>query len=522
MPKHPGMHRHSYIFALLFIVSFAANPSSALSQIGHYVVIMPTHISEGEYAGDYDLKAAKVQGDGVVSWGNLAPKPISEMPVREFGAAAAPDGKDGLYLAYTIEHTDEENLGDRDIILRRIDKDGNDVWDNPETGPMLLLAQSSHFEENPRVVRVGDGLVVFYEVRYSDAEHEGDIDVAAIRINADGAPSWENATWVANTPAVERIAGVYSDGYGNAIALIQKRNSDAENPSHDLELVQVAQDGTAGWKAENSPSRTVAGSPHDERNAALIPDGNGGAYIAYEIRYVSGSRNNDIDIIAQHINGDGHRSWIDPTSPPIVSSNSRALEQNPSIARDSLGLIVAFQMEFQPGSAETETESLKMIGTQRLDSHGKAIWNSGERAQVLLARNRVVHNPIVLTDNSGDAFVLMTGTDSVTGDNDVFIQKLNRDGARQWGQKGYAIPAFNGPMPEDDPTGFTDKYGGIVVFAVQQPTYRVDPSTSKDSTIVAQRLNSRGERSWGTGTETNLTVTRGEIGDHLPTVVQSR
>ncbi len=526
MRKLLAMNRLRHIFVLFTLLGLGLNAIPALSQIGHYVVIMPTLISSGDYAGDYDIKAAKVQGDGLVGWGGTAPKPLSEMPVREFWPTAVADGNDGFFLAYTIEHTDSENLGDRDILIRRIDKDGNDIWDNQESGPMLLLAQSSHFEERPHMVAAGDGLIVFYEVRYSDAEHEGDVDVAAIRVNPDGTIPWESAAWIANTKNVEKIVGAYSDGYGNAVVLVQttvrSSGENSEESTHDLLLYRVGQTGTTGWNADASQSQIVAGSLHDERNATLTPDGKGGAFIAYELRYITGPRKGDVDIIAQHVNADGHRSWIDPAAPPVVSSNARAKELYPSIATDSLGVIVSFQMEFEPNSAESKTEGFKMVGVQRLDHNGKAVWNNGERAQVMLAKNRTVERPSVLTDGTGSAFVLMIGRDTVTGDNDVFIQKIDKDGTRQWGQKGYAIPAFSGPMPETSPTGFTDKYGGLVVFAVQQATYRVATSSTNDSTIVAQRLNDRGERSWGTGNETNLTVTRGELGDYMPTVVQCR
>lgn len=510
---------------LTALLAFAFTANSVYAQIGEYVVLMPTPISSGKYAGDYDIKGAMVRGDGFVTWGNISPKSLCEMPVREFGPSAAGDGNGGLFLCYTIEHTDSQNLGDRDIVIRRVNAEGNDVWENPETGPVILLAQSSEFEEHPRVIKVDDGVVVLYEVRYSGGDHNGDVDVAAVRVKTDGTIAWEGAVWVANTDNSEWIAGACSDGQGNILVLVEsgKNTADTAHMNRSLSLYRIAADGTVGW--ENAPGKelVIAGSAHDERNGVIVADQDGGAYIAYEIFYNSGARKGDVDIIAQHVTPQGIRSWVDPAAPPVVSSNARAAERAPSIAADSLGIVVAFEMDFQADSATPRSRPLKVIGAQRLDKNGKAQWNNGERAQVMLAKNRVVNTPQVFSDKSDGVYVLMEGLDTLTGDRDVFIQKLDEKGERLWGDKGYAIPVFNGPMPEQQAAAFPDNYGGLVVIAVQPPKYRVATSatTSADSTIVAQRLNDLGKTVWG-DSESNLIVTRCELGDHLPTVVQSK
>lgn len=514
--------RPGALLPLLFVIALAAD--SARAQIGEYVVLMPTPITSGKYAGDYDIKGAMIRGDGFATWGNISPKAICEMPVREFSPAAAGDGNGGLLLCYTIEHTDSENLGDRDIAIRRLDAEGNDLWDLPETGPVLLPAQSSQFEEHPHVVRTGNGVIVLYEVRYSDGDHNGDVDVAAIRVNDDGTIPWEGAVWVASTDNSERIAGAGADANGNVLVLIEsgKNTTDTANPNRSLSLRRITPDGKTGWNGEEGKEIVIAGSPHDERNGVIASDGEGGAYIAYEVAYTSGARRGDVDIIAQHVTATGERSWIDPTAPPVVSSNARAVERFPSIIADSLGIIVTFEMDFQADSATPRSRPLKVIGVQRMNKSGKAVWNNGERAQVLLAKNRVVSAPQAISDRSGEVYVMMEGLDTVTGDRDVFIQKLDREGNRQWGEKGYAVPVFNGPMPEEGATAFADNYGGLVVVAVQPPKYRVAAATpSPDSTIVAQRLNDLGKAVWGDG-ESNLIVTRCELGEHGPTVVQSK
>ena len=507
-----------FVFAL-FLLSYPLLTIQA--QIDHYVVLIPTHTSSGQYAGDYDIKGTKLLADGYIKWGAGTPKSLSEMPVKEYDPTAIPDGEDGLFLTYTIEHTDTVNQGDRDVIIRRIDSDGNDIWNDSSSGPVLLLAQSVHIEEHPKIVPTGEGVIVFYEIEYTSGKYKGEKDIAAVRVDRDGSLAWEKAVWIANSDNYETIVDAWPDNQGNAIVLFEKNT--ASSPSaHNSDLVatRISQDGEIGWGTNENLYTTIAGSPHSEQNAVTVPDGEGGAFIAYELRYVSGSRNGDVDIIAQHLAHSGKRLWVDSENPPIISSNSKALEVSPSIAADSLGITVGFMMEFT--SNDSSKEPLKVVGAQRLDYNGYPIWNGGDRAQVILAKDRIVDSPSVIPDGSGGTYIVMEGIDTATGDRDVFAQLLDQHGKRLWGKKGYGIPVFTGPMPEQKASAISDSYGGLIVIAVEKTTYRIESTQpSKDSTIIAQRMDVSGKPSWGGG-ESNLVLARCQIGEHEPTVVQTK
>jgi hypothetical protein len=171
------------------------------------------------------------------------------------------------------------------------------------------------------------------------------------------------------------------------------------------------------------------------------------------------------------------------------------------------------------GSTDTSHEA-SVIAVQRLNREGRAVWNDGTRAEVVLVKNRIARKPSVVTDGSGSSFLVMEGKDTITGDVDVFVQKLDSTGTRLWGEEGYAIEAFGGPMPEDIVDAVGDAYGGLVLFGLERSTYRIEgASQASDSTIVAQRLNRQGVRSWGNG-DTNIRVARCRLGSHTPTVVQ--
>ena len=501
---------------LFLLITF----SQANAQLNQYVVLIPTHTTSGPYAGDYDLKGTKLFSDGYIRWGGINPKPISELQVREYDPTGAPDGEGGLFVCYTIEHTDEENSGDRDVVIRRINSEGEDIWNDSISGPVRLLAQSAHLEEHPHVIPAGDGAIIFYEVVYTIGTYAGEVDIAAARVDQNGLLVWDKAVWAANSDRAERIVDAWPDGNGNVILLFERDNNpDPDQFDGDLIATRVNLDGDIGWGGGIGTLAIVAGSPHSEQNPSVAPDGRGGAYIAYELHYTSGSRAGDVDILAQHLTRNGDRLWVDPSNPPVVSSNPKAKELSPSATLDSIGLTVAFEMVFDPDTPEKMP--LQVIGVQRLDVNGYRVWNGGDRPQVLLVKHRMMEHPIAVSDNAGSTYVVMEGIDTATGDRDVFAQLLGPGGKQMWGKDGFAPPVFYGPMPEKKAGVAADSYGGLIVVAVEGLTYRLESTRSNDSTIIAQRIDSKGNPTWG-GPESNLILTRCQVGDYMPILVQTK
>lgn len=502
-----------FLPALLLLASTIV----AQAQVEQFVVLLPTHTSSGTYAGDYDIKGVKLSADGFVDWGLGEPRILSNLEVREHSPTAAPDGSSGFYLTYTVEYTDSANLGDRDVLIRRKDATGMDVWNDSTTGGVLFVAQSGHYEMNPIAIPSGDGVIVIYEIYYSSGDFAGDFDIAAQRIRSDGTLAWEKPVTIANREGREHLRGAYTDGLGNVVVIFERTNGSDSTAQSDIVAARIDGDGTLGWGA-GVIEVVVGGSPHSEENLSMQPDGNGGAVIAYELRYMSGERKGDIDIIAQSISASGERKWIDPAAPPIVSSIRNAYEVSPTLSIDSTGVTIAFEVFNTPSARSGRPD---FVGVQRLNANGRALWNGGQRASVVAVKYRRAFSPIARPEGSGGTYVLVEAEDTVTHDVDVYLQFFDRDGVPVLGANKQAIPVFEGPMPEELPMVVNDAQGGIVVIAVENPSYRVSTITSRDTTIIAQRMNARGERTWNLG-GTNLTVTRCQLGEYAPSIVSSR
>ncbi len=495
--------------SLLFLFSTGA----LYAQTTAYTLLLPVYTDAGEYSGDYDIGRASITIDGRITAGALKPEMVSTLAVREYTPEGIPDGAGGMYLAYTIEHVDSANAGDTDLLIRRIDAKGKDIWSDTTDNPVRFVAESSHLERAPHLIATSDGVIVVYEIEYRDGQYAGDVDLAAMRFTGDGEPAWEEPVWVANTERRESIAGSFPSKNRTGILFLRSASADLSGPS-DIFATSISEDGTIGWNRTNREV-PIGASAHSERNPSISTDGDGGAYIAYEIGYLSGQKSGDVDIIAQHLTSDGDRRWIDPERPPFVATSGSAMEVNPVLEVDSTGVTVVYEM--YSGTSRRDSVTNTYVGAQRLDLEGRAIWNDGLRSTIVPVLNRLGRNPRITGDGFGGSYVVFDGLDTITGDIDVFAQRISPEGTLSW-NKHYALPVFFGPMPETTIAALPDSHGGVIVIAAESDDYRIKREGPRDTTFIAQRLDANGLHSWELG-EHNLLITRSKMGDHPAVVV---
>jgi hypothetical protein len=478
-----------------------------------YLVVFPSFITAGQYTGDYDLFAASFHWDGTIEWSPAQPKAISTQKYREFAPVGVDDGSGGIYLAYTVEQVSADNRIDRDILMRHIDRNGQDLWGD-STNHVVAIAQSKYSEQNPRLVLSPDGtIMIFYEVHYDLVGSGGDVDIAAIKIGVDGTKIWTGGIWIAKTKRREHLSGAVTDGRGGGIAVIESSTVDSSRTTaSDILAVHANAAGEIGWP-DGKPTVVVAGSRHLERNASVVKDGYGGAYIAYELEYTSGERTGDIDVLAQHISSLGVREWVDETAPPIVSSNDRAREEAPSLALDSNSIIVTFQVALLG-----EKHPLYPIGVQRMSSQGKLLWYEGEKPKLMGVSKRVSEKPQAITDTAGNVFVIFEAHDTVTNDRDIYVQKLGDQGDLLWGGGEDPIPLFNTSDIEHDAMAVPDGDGGLYVAAVREFTSGENAGASN---IVVQHIDTAGKLPWE-DYRSPLALTNWKMRDGKPLIVRSR
>ncbi len=470
----------------LLVSLFLLLPVGALAQINRYAVVLPSLVTSGEYAGDRDISIASFFGDGRLETLPESPRLVCGQTYKEFDPVTTADGFGGLFLLYSIEHNDPAHQGDRDIVMRRLDRNFNDMLGD-SARPLVPVAQSKYRESNPIPVPLPDGsLLVVYELDDVNAGDTGNVDVAAVRVARDGSLVWNAGAWVANSGYRERIAGAVADGRGGAIVVLEVVTSrEGAIPNSDIVAVHIDGQGKTGWQSTAKPV-AIGASRHIERNPAVVSDGYGGLYVAYEVEYTSGERTGDIDILAQHLSSVGMREWTNEEMPPIVSSDSRAREHHPILAYDNTSLTVAFLVDFMGDSS-------RVIGVQRMDLLGKAVWNNGTNALLLSAEHGLPERPLMISDHLGGVYLLAESRDSSGIERDIYGQRITADGVEQWGEGAALVPLFDTPDLERDPAIVVEATGDIVVTAVRDT---FDATNRKVSTVIAQKFGHDGAHRW--------------------------
>lgn len=460
-----------------------AMSGNADSQGSRYLVIFPSHVTSGAYTGDVDLFAAMFSDDALLAWTAEQPRPIATQRYREFAPSIASDAVGGAWLAYTIEHTDTAFGGDKDILLRRIDRFGQNILGDSNSS-VAVVAQSAFIERNPRVVVSDAGVLVFYEVVDRST---GSLDIAAVKLDGLGQPIWPSGVWIASSRRLERLADVVRDGKGGAIVIVEATSGTDTAQSVDVLAVHVDAYGKTGWGASSEPA-VVAASRHIERDPVAVSDGLGGAFVAYEIEYTSGPRKGDHDILAQHVTPQGAREWVSETALPLVSSVATAIEKHPVIALDTAGIIVAFEMSFTG-----EKRPVHIVGVQRMDLTGRLAWNKGRKPETIMVPNRILERPQLTIDETGGIFLVAEARDSATGDVDVYAQKFTASGEQLWANGELPVAVFQSTTQEQSPSARPDGLGGVVVAASK--LFVASDSTSGRK-IVAQRIGHDGRIAW--------------------------
>jgi hypothetical protein len=468
---------------IVLALVLAAAHASASAQAGRFLVVFPSTITTGEYAGDLDLFAALFADDASLAWTAEQPRPIAAQRYREHAPTVVPDGLGGAWLAYTIEHTDTAFGGDQDILLRRIDRFGENVLGD-SAASVAVVAQSTLTERNPRMVLLGGAILVVYEVidRATGAH-----DVLAMKLDEQGMPLWPAPASVVRSARRERLADVVGDGRGGAIAIVEAATGADSALSVDIIAVHIDGSGRTGWGASSVPA-IVAGSRHIERNPAVVADGLGGAYIAYEIEYVSGDRAGDRDIFAQHLTAQGAREWVSESALPIISSVPTAAESMPVIALDTGGIVVAFEMNFP-----SEKRPVRLIGVQRMDVTGRLTWNKGRKPELVMVPGRVVERAGLLSDGAGGIFLVAEARDTTSHDIDLYAQKFTSMGEQLWANGELPVALFKSDARERFASAAPDGTGGLVAAAVKD-FINGDGAISRK--IVAQRIGADGRIAW--------------------------
>ncbi|HMO61234.1 MAG TPA: hypothetical protein PKC39_01240 [Ferruginibacter sp.] len=319
------------------------------------------------------------------------------------------------------------------------------------------------------------------------------ISFTAAHAQWDSNPASANNAVISGEPD-ESFTISISDGADGAIIISQSYNLLAFPFTTDINAQRINAAGVLQWGNATTPKSVLSNSSPVAfiYLADAIPDGSGGAYIAWQ-EYIDTFSN----IYLQHINSSGNKLW--PAAGIKVNRNNNRTAGSIRLCTDGGGGVVATWDE-SIYDEETETTLYSQIFAQRFNSNGDRQW--GINAVQVCTNAGIRAFPSLVYDGSGYVIYFPdTRNSTLTAENDfenidVFAQRLNTTGSLTWAAAG--VPVVTTALNQiaagenlDSRSLITDGAGGTIYCFAQSAVNRED--TVK---LFAQRLNASGVRQW--------------------------
>jgi len=350
----------------------------------------------GVYQDEWDIYGQRLDPDGVAQWdeGGI---PICTSFGSQWLADLTADGSGGAIIAWE----DWSSGTYSDIHLQRVDGGGAKIWGDDG----VLVSDVAGSQELPSIAADGTGgAVVAYQ------EESVGWNIYAQRVGSAGQFLWQ----AGGVPICTAAEGQYApritgDGSGGAVIVwIDYRRGDLRS---DLYAQRVQSVGTVQWAANGV---AVCTAVENQEEAVLVPDGAGGAIIAwgdYRNNATSGK-----DIYAQRLDGAGVRQWPAAGVPICTATNH---QWYPQIVPDGAGGAVVAWGDWRTGVAGNYD-----IYAQRVGAAGAVAWNPNG-IPVCNAEGEQ-GDAAVIADGGGGAIVAWE--DARWLDYDVYALRISGDG----------------------------------------------------------------------------------------------
>jgi len=254
----------------------------------------------------------------------------------------------------------------------------------------------------------------------------------------------------------QRNPRAVSDGAGGVIIVWEDHRGYF---SWDLYAQHISSTGDTLWALNGAPVCTAS---LDQIDARLVPDGSGGAFIAWA-DYRNGTNNRDVYM--QRLSSQGEPLWI---VDGVAVCAEPGHQYAPEIAADDSSGVIAAWLDSRPG-----------LYAQRLSGDGEVLWDS---AGVVISGG-INARLQILEDGSGGAIIVWE--DSHPASN-LYAQRISRSGIVQWKVNGITVSNANGG--QNLPQLVSDGAGGAIIAWMDFRAFAWD--------IFAQRISGAGAVKW--------------------------
>ena len=231
-------------------------------------------------------------------------------------------------------------------------------------------------------------------------------------------------------------------------------------------LLLVAAPALAQWSDDPAQNLVVADRPDGQAQPKLVPTPDGGFYVSW----FGGS---GFDVFLQRLDADGQAQWEDGGIRIADRSFSSTEDYGLSVDAEGNALLV-----FRFYDDEERAQAV----ASRISPAGELLW--GDPGVFASADPSAAASPRIAGTSDGGAVVAWTSYD--TGS--LVLQKLDAEGALQWGSDGVSLDPPSGTFFIADL--HADAEGNVIISGSAQPSFF-------DRPLWAQKLDADGAPLWG-------------------------
>ncbi len=222
----------------------------------------------------------------------------------------------------------------------------------------------------------------------------------------------------------------------------------------------------ATWSTDPAVDNVVTAATQDQRKIHTIPDGTGGAYVAWE-----DYRGSVYRTYVQRLSADGDAMW---TPDGVLAGDGGANQFDPRIASDGAGGVICVWGDSRVASGA--------VYGQRFDAAGNKLWVAD--GLEICEELRQQYRPRILTDPAGGAFIAWNDTRRYNQE-DIYGQRVDLDGNRLWAAEGRALFTTSGA--ERNVRLASDGAGGVILVV----------NDLAIGSVLARRIDAAGVDQWG-------------------------
>lgn len=407
-----------------------------------------------------DVYAQKIDSNGKTKWGDNGTV-ICNAPGNQAGMyfpTICSDMMGGAIIAWT-----DPRSGDYNFYAQRIDENGKTLWD--DNGTVVCNATGTTF--SIEICSDGANGAIF---AWWDPRSDANGDVYAQHIDSNGNAQWgdgsfwvgkpdRNGTVICNATDLAFMGNVdiCSDGVKGAIVSWQDKRIDSDGDIYAQHINSTGHtlwgDGSF-WGVKPDRNGTIICNTGDiQTDPKICKDGNNGAFITWTDNRFIGTRGTDI--YAQHVDSLGQTSWGEPfwgfpgDLNGTVVCNSTGNQNIPLICYDGEnGAIITWQ-DMRYGNPDNFV--------QRIDSNGNYLWD--DNGTVICNDPSLLGEFQMISDGHGSAII--TWRDNREGTDDIYAQKINKNGKTLWDSNGTVVCNTNND--EYKPSLCSDNNGGAII-----------------------------------------------------------